>query len=98
MELGLKIGQAKRQLASMSNVLDELYSDVMAVQKEKIKQIKKQIKETVEPNKVMERIVYRMAYLNRIKNKPLMEVNARLDELSRLLDWIEDSSLECYGN
>lgn len=85
MELRAKIGQAKRQLNSMSNVLDELYQDVMAVNKAKIKESIPPVKR----DEVVEQVMRRMVYLNRIKDKPLMEVNARLDELSRLLDWLE---------
>lgn len=84
MELRAKIGQAKRQLNNMSNVLDELYQDVMAVKRAKMKELT-----PVKKDEVIEQVMRRMVYLNRIKNKPLMEVNARLDELSRLLDWLE---------
>ena len=87
MELRAKIGQAKRQLNNMSNVLDELYQDVMAVNKAKIKEVKEH--SPVKRDEVIEQVMRRMIYLNRIKNKPLMEVNARLDELSRLLGWLE---------
>lgn len=84
MELRAKIGQAKRQLNNMSNVLDELYQDVMAVKRAKMKELT-----PVKKDEVIEQVMRRMVYLNRIKNKPLMEVNARLDELSRLLAWLE---------
>jgi hypothetical protein len=84
MEIRAKIGLAKRQLNNMSNVLDELYQDVMAVKKVKLKELP-----PVKKDEVIEQVMRRMVYLNRIKNKPLMEVNARLDELSRLLDWLE---------
>lgn len=81
MNLSHKYYQAKKQLSNMQQVLDDLYQDVLAVRKAQ--------KEPIIPADIVQRISDRMVYLNKVKNKPLMEVNARLEELARLLDWME---------
>lgn len=73
----------------MSEILDELYRDVTEAAR-KVKQDQTQSVEVMSNNILADKITKRMIYLNQIKNKkPLMETNARLDELSRILDWLE---------
>jgi len=88
-QLRNSIGTSKRQLKKMSEILDELYRDVTEAAR-KVKQDQTQSVEVMSNNILADKITKRMIYLNQIKNKkPLMETNARLDELSRILDWLE---------
>lgn len=83
-----RIGSTKRQLDYTSNVLDELYQEVLEVQDELKDRIKEVKSSPLDVDVISDKITSRMIYLNQVKNKPLLEVNARLDELARLLDWM----------
>ena len=79
----------------MSGILDEIYSDVLesvAEKKKEIKQMEREFKtshpkEDTDKERMAIKITQRMIYLNRTPKTA--ERETRIDELSKLLDWID---------
>lgn len=94
-KLCLKVGAAKRKLLDISNILDEMYIEMQAAvntKRQEMKELENQFLKGYQPEntdnnkeKILNRIMQRMVYLNRLKDQ-----DVRIDELSRLLDWIEE--------
>lgn len=103
-QLCSKIGYTKKRLYDLAESLDEMYKEFQDKQTELKKYERDKIKElqnlemvyhkahpipkdNVDSEKIAMKVMSRMIYLNRLQQTP--EVTTRLDELARLLDWIE---------
>ena len=94
-KLCTKISFTKRKLIDISNILDEMYVDMqnaVAAKQQELKELENQFIKEHQPEdtnsnkeKILNRIMQRMIYLNRVKGQ-----DVRIDELSKLLDWIEE--------
>ena len=92
-KLNARIGATKRKLVDMCSILDEIYSSVEADVTSKKKELKKkEITNTIgaDKDRIALKITSRMVYLNKLHNVSKDIIDAKLVELSKLLDWIEE--------
>lgn len=93
-KLCTKISSIKRILGCIEDILDAIYSEMqkeITAKRQELKELEKEFRKinSAEPfkEKIINKIMQRMIYLNRTK-----PCNDRIDELARLLDWIEENS------
>lgn len=89
MDITYKIRSTQNKLADMIALLDSFYTDVKETQKTQKEMLDKQC-QNFDRRNIIFKITKRMVYINKSKLVLTSEDNARLDELSKLLDWLED--------
>lgn len=86
--LPYKIRSTQNKLADTISALDEVFSDIKETYKSQKEELERQYQNFDRRNIIL-KITRRMVYINK-KFVLTSEDNARLDELSKLLDWLED--------
>lgn len=89
MNISYKIRSTQNKLADMISTLDEVYTDIKETYKTQKETLEGQYR-NFDKDKIILKITQRMVYINKSKFVLTSEDNARLDELSKLLDWLED--------
>lgn len=89
MDISYKIRSTQNKLADMISTLDEVYTDIKETYKTQKETLERQY-QNFDRNNIILKITRRMIYLNKTKQNLTSEDKARLDELSKLLDWLED--------
>lgn len=85
MNISYKIRSTQNKLADMVSTLDEIYTDIKKQKEELERQY-----QNFDRRNIILKITRRMVCINKSKFVLTSEDNARLDELSKLLDWLED--------
>lgn len=89
MNISYKIRSTQNKLTDMISTLDEVYTDIKETYKTQKETLEGQYR-NFDKDKIILKITQRMVYINKSKFVLTSEDNARLDELSKLLDWLED--------
>lgn len=79
------ISSTQRKLIELSDKLSEVYKDVQDELRVKKNELEKKYS-CFDKDRILLKITQRMVYLNRQSKE---ENKARIDELSKLLDWME---------
>lgn len=90
-KLNTRINATKKKLVDMCSVLDSIYKDIES--QNRLKNIQnKELTNTIgaDKDRIALKITSRMVYLNKLHNVSKDIIDAKLIELSRLLDWIEE--------
>lgn len=87
-DLVATISSTKRKLKEASDKLDELFQINNEVLQLKREQLERQYR-NFDKDKTILKITQRMIYLNRLPRTAITD--GRIDELSRLLDWLEEN-------